>query len=120
MKQQRPIRAAGVGDLMGAVARQHEDAVLLPFEGARGGALPLPYGRETASLDDVDRFVECEPQPRQRRAGGNLCDAGLCDALLARELEERGTTFPLSPVAQVDSAQIVDEIPLMHGQVERI
>src|SRR4051812_49412525 len=52
--------AAHVGDLVPAVVRQHEEAVLLPFKRFLL-AVCAPHGTDALAISHIDRLVETEP-----------------------------------------------------------
>src|SRR4051794_19361337 len=119
MQKARGAVPLGITELVGAIARQQEQAVLLPLEGPLLLAVARPDGRQPATVDDVDCLVERELQARKRGPGWNLRDARFGDALLPGEFEESSVALPLIPAAERDGAHVLDEVPIMNGDSSR-
>ena len=76
--------ARGVTELMSRAARQHEEAVLLPFEGLLCRGIVIPHGCEAASLHHVHDLIHHELDRRQRLPRRNLGHPCLGTPFLSR------------------------------------
>src|SRR5581483_11032671 len=112
MEQPHRLVALHVAELMVRAARHEEHAVLLPLEALLAAALVPDIG-DAASGDDVDDLVERELERLGRPARGDLAHARRSDALLPGELDEGAHALALFPPAELDGAQVWDEVAAM-------
>ena len=113
---QQPHRlvAAHVAHGVVVVVRDLEQAPGLPLEAGPGAVVARPHRGHAVALEHVDQLVEGELERRQGLSRRDLLHHGGGDPLLPHELDKGALAAALLPPAQLDGAQVLDEVAPMN------
>ena len=114
----RPV-AAHVAHGVVVVVRDLEQAPGLPLEAVLRPVFAQPHRGHALALEHIDQLVQGELHPRQGLSGRDLLHHGRGHSLLPHELDEGALAAALLPPAQLNRAQVLDEVTPVDRHADR-